>query len=72
MYRAYCGNLDSSVTEETLDGLLRERGLSPDNILLKRGYAFIDLPDQNSLDKAIDSLHGKYNISRLFLVWFRV
>ena len=61
-------NLDSGVTEQTLDSLLRERGLSSDNILIKRGYAFVDLPDQNSLDKAIDSLHGKFITYRFNVV----
>ena len=69
MYRAYCGNLDAKVTEETLETLLRERGVSPDAVLLKRGYAFIDLPDQNSLDKAIDSLHGKLT-SYIVIVYY--
>ena len=68
MHRAYVGNLDSGVSDSTLDSLLRERGLSPDNIIIKRGYAFVDFPDQNSLDKAIDSLHGKFTTSRIIVV----
>ena len=69
MYRAYCGNLDAKVTEETLETLCRDRAqVSPDNILLKRGYAFFDFPDQPSLDKVIDSLHGKLTSYRFFIV----
>lgn len=58
MYRAYVGNLDSRVTEETLHSLFEEHDLGPSNVVLKRGYAFVDCPDQILLDKAIDELNG--------------
>lgn len=59
MYKAYVGNLDSRVTEETLHSLFEEQGLSPTNILVRRGYAFVDFPDQTALDKAIDQFNGE-------------
>merc|ERR1712016_376726 len=59
MYRVYLGNLDSRVTEETLHSLFEEHNLSVSNILVKRGYAFVDCPDQTTLDQAIDKLHGE-------------
>lgn len=58
MYRVYVGNLDSRVTGDTLHSLFHEHKLRPDNILLKRGYAFVDCPDQYTVDKAIDNLNG--------------
>jgi len=60
MFRAYVGNLDSRVTEETLHSLFEEHDLGPSNVVLKRGYAFVDCPDQILLDKAIDELNGEY------------
>ncbi len=59
MYRAYIGNLDPRVTEETLESVFEEHGLVPSNIVVKRGYAFVDCPDQSALDKAIENLNGK-------------
>ena len=59
MYRLYCGNLDRSVTEETLHGLFEEHGFSTANILVKGGYAFVDCPDQETADLAIDKLNGE-------------
>jgi len=59
MFRLYCGNLDSRVTEETLQDLFEENSLSVTNIVVKRGYAFVDCPDQTILDKSIDKLNGK-------------
>ncbi|KAK2158971.1 hypothetical protein LSH36_161g14031 [Paralvinella palmiformis] len=61
MFRLYCGNLDSRVTEETLQDLFEENSLSVTNIVVKRGYAFVDCPDQTILDKSIDKLNG-YNL----------
>ena len=59
MYRAYIGNLDSQITEATLTELFEEHNLGLSNVVVKRGYAFVDCPDQNLLDKAIDELNGK-------------
>ncbi len=59
MYRVYLGNLDSRVTEETLASLFEDHGLSVSNVVVKRGYAFADCEDQNTLDHSIDTLNGK-------------
>lgn len=60
MIKLYVGNLSPSVTVEDLKQLFRERGLPvPEQVLLKTGYAFVDLPDQNSAIKAIEIFSGK-------------
>ena len=59
MYRAYLGNLDPRVAEETLLSLFREHSLSPTSIQVRRGFAFVDCPDQQTLDRTIDKLNGK-------------
>ena len=59
MYRVYVGNLDSRVTADTLHSLFDEHKLRPTNVLVRKGYAFVDCPDQYTVDKAIDHLHGK-------------
>ncbi len=69
MYRAYVGNLDSRVTEESLHSLFEEHGLNPNSILLRRGYAFVECPDQTVLDKAIDELNGKFLYDMHFFLW---
>ena len=59
MFRLYLGNLAGEVTEETLNELFTSEGLSPTNIQVKRGYAFVDCLDQDTFDKAIETLNGK-------------
>ena len=58
MYRVYMGNLDSEVTEETISNLLDQHRLSSTSIVLKRGYAFVDCPDQETFDQTIEQLNG--------------
>ena len=58
-YRVYLGNLDQNVTEEALQTLFAEQDLDVSGILVKRGYGFVDCPDQITFDKAIDKLNGK-------------
>ena len=60
--RLYFGKLDPSVTEESLSRLFQEQGFNLTNIQLKRGYAFVDCPDQITFDRAIDNFNGKQNI----------
>nr|AYA72644.1 insulin-like growth factor 2 mRNA binding protein 1 [Pinctada fucata] len=57
MYRVYVGNLDPAVDEGTLRGLFEDHGIVVGNILKKRNYAFVDCPDQNNVDKAIEKLN---------------
>ena len=59
MFKAYIGGLDDRVAEETLLSLFREHGLSPTSIQVRRGFAFVDCPDQQSLDRTIDKFNGK-------------
>jgi len=59
MFRLYLGNLAAEASAETLHELFASEGLSPSNIVVKRGYAFVDCPDQDTFDKALDSLNGK-------------
>lgn len=59
MFRLYIGNLSTDVTEGTLRGLFEEQGVAVNNILLKRSFAFVDCPDQENVDKAIENLNGK-------------
>lgn len=52
-------NLLSPFDEETLRGLLEQRGYAVSNILLKGSSAVVDLEDPQVVEKAIDSLNGK-------------
>ena len=61
LYRIYVGNLEESVSEEILEKLFQEHDLFPSNILVKRGYAFVDLPHSDSFNQAITSLNGTVN-----------
>lgn len=80
MSKLYVGNLPSDVTESSLRQLFADHNISCGAILVKRGgYAFVDCPDQNSADRAIDKLNGKFifkNLisagNRLFKVHFQV
>ena len=58
LYRVYIGNLSESVSEKTLERLFEEHDLLPSNILVKRGYAFVDLPNSDSFNQTILSLNG--------------
>ena len=66
----YLGNLDGRVSAETLESLFEEHDLTVTNILVKRGYAFADCPDQNTLDKTIDKLHGKSPRYEFITQWY--
>jgi RNA recognition motif-containing protein len=59
MYRLYLGNLATEVNEQTLESLFASEGLNASNILVKRGYAFVDCLDQAVFDKAIETFNGK-------------
>ena len=58
MYRVYLGNLDQQVTDDTLRDVFDQHGLTVSGILVKRGYGFVDCPDQNTFDQTIDRLNG--------------
>jgi insulin-like growth factor 2 mRNA-binding protein 1 len=61
MYRVYLGNLDEQVTEPILQKVFSDNGLPVTGILIKRGYGFVDCPDQTTFDQTIDRLNG-YNL----------
>lgn len=58
MYRVYLGNLTKQVSEQTLSQVFEENGLTARNIMVKDSYAFVDCPDQDSVNKAIERLQG--------------
>ncbi|KAL3831327.1 hypothetical protein ACJMK2_023093 [Sinanodonta woodiana] len=39
-------------------GVFEEEGIVVDNVVVKRGFAFVDCPDQANVDRAIDKLNG--------------
>lgn len=58
MYRVYLGNLDEQVTEPVLEKVFADHNLPVTSILIKRGYGFVDCPDQTTFDQTIDRLNG--------------
>ncbi|GAB6030462.1 hypothetical protein CHUAL_007328 [Chamberlinius hualienensis] len=59
MNKLYVGSLPADVNEGTLRQLFQEHSINCTNVLVKKGgYAFVDCPDQNSVDKAIVELNG--------------
>lgn len=64
MNKLYVGNLPIEADEAAVRQLFAEQNLTVADISVKRGgYAFVDFPDQSAADRAIDKLHGNYNIS---------
>ncbi len=62
----YVGNISFSTTEDELRDLFEEFGtLDSVNVITDRetgrprGFAFIEMQDQGSADKAIQALHGR-------------
>lgn len=60
MYRVYLGNLDEQVSEQMLQKLFTEQSIAINGVLIKRGYGFVDCPDQTTFDQTIDKLNGWY------------
>ncbi|KAK7478968.1 hypothetical protein BaRGS_00029835 [Batillaria attramentaria] len=58
MNKIHVANISSASNEETLRGLLEERGYAVSNILLKGSSAVVDLEDPALVEKAINSLNG--------------
>lgn len=61
----YVGNLAQAVSEDTLRDLFQEFGTVTSIKLIKdretgmpRGFAFVDMPEQQQAQQAIDSLNG--------------
>ena len=64
MSKLYIGNLAAEANEAALRQLLQESGVgNVSSVLVKRGgYAFIDCPEQSTVDRAIEKLNGKFGI----------
>lgn len=62
MSKLYIGNLAAEANEAALRQLLQESGVgNVSSVLVKRGgYAFIDCPEQSTVDRAIEKLNGKF------------
>ncbi|EFX66152.1 hypothetical protein DAPPUDRAFT_116669 [Daphnia pulex] len=59
MSKLYIGNLAAEANEAALRQLLQESGVgNVSSVLVKRGgYAFIDCPEQSTVDRAIEKLN---------------
>lgn len=62
MSKLYIGNLAAEVNETALRQLLADAGIGTvSSVLVKRGgYAFIDCPEQATVERAIEKLNGKF------------
>ncbi|XP_076466149.1 insulin-like growth factor 2 mRNA-binding protein 2 [Babylonia areolata] len=58
MHKIQFSNLSDDFKEDTLRGLLEERGYAVSNISLKGNCAVVDLEDPQLVEKAIESLNG--------------
>lgn len=60
MSKLYIGNLAAEANEAALRQLLVESGVgNVSSVLVKRGgYAFIDCPEQSTIERAIEKLNG--------------
>lgn len=69
MSKLYIGNLAAEANEAALRQLLQESGVgNVSSVLVKRGgYAFIDCPEQSTVDRAIEKLNGKFSNYLIFL-----
>jgi len=71
----YVGNLNYSATEDDLKNLFQEYGtVSSVRVIFDRmtqrskGFAFVDMPDDNEANSAIDSLNGSDLMGRAMKV----
>ncbi|MFW5712044.1 MAG: RNA recognition motif domain-containing protein [bacterium] len=71
----YVGNLTYSATEDDLKNLFQEYGtVSSVRVIFDRmtqrskGFAFVDMPDDNEANSAIDSLNGSEFMGRAMKV----
>ena len=69
MSKIQFANLSSAFDEETLRGLLEERGYPVSNISLKGSSATVSLIDPQSVEEAVDCLNGKYNACKWKNAW---
>jgi RNA recognition motif-containing protein len=71
MSKLYIGNLAAEANEAALRQLLQESGVgNVSSVLVKRGgYAFIDCPEQSTVDRAIEKLNGKFYIFHIIFLF---
>ena len=72
MSKLYIGNLAAEANEAALRQLLQESGVgNVSSVLVKRGgYAFIDCPEQSTVDRAIEKLNGKFTFYSIIIFVF--
>jgi cold-inducible RNA-binding protein len=74
--KLYVGNLPFKATEEDLQALFAEAGVTPDSLTLlrdrftgqPRGFGFAEIKDDAEADKVIASLNGKQFMGRALVV----
>ena len=66
-FKVFLGKLPPGVNDETLREVLANVGINPSRLLLKKNFAFIDLPDGLSTDEAIPRIKGM-----LYKYWSRL
>lgn len=71
MSKLYIGNLAAEANEAALRQLLQESGVgNVSSVLVKRGgYAFIDCPEQSTIERAIEKLNGTVYIAPSFIFY---
>lgn len=64
MSKLYIGNLAAEASEAALRQLLQDNGIANvSSVLVKRGgYAFIDCPEQSTVERAIEKLNGNFRV----------
>lgn len=68
MSKLYIGNLAAEANEAALRQLLADAGVGAvTSVLVKRGgYAFVDCPEQATVERAIEKLNGNESCQRIF------
>ena len=76
MKKLYVGNLSFKATEEQVQALFAEAGLTPDSLTLlrdrftgqPRGFGFAEFKDDGEAEKAVAALNGKDFLGRALVV----
>jgi cold-inducible RNA-binding protein len=74
--KLYVGNLSFKATEEQIQALFAEAGLTPDSLTLlrdrftgqPRGFGFAEFKDDGEAEKAVAALNGKDFLGRALVV----
>lgn len=57
-HKVYVGNLPPDAKEEALKIIFEKAGVTPLKIVMRRNYAFVDLPEEMPVQKAVEALNG--------------